>query len=65
MLRIHYGSDVNQINNMFWENMEFEVGRIVWDSITRLGISCIKEKCDSVKDIRLMDNKDKEEKEKM
>lgn len=46
---------------IFWENVESEVGRIVWDSIARLGILTGKEKCESVKEVTLMENRDKEE----
>ncbi|KAI5434689.1 hypothetical protein KIW84_021493 [Lathyrus oleraceus] len=54
-------SDVNQSNSRFWENLESVVGRIVWDSITRLGILIGKENCESVKEVTLMENRDKEE----
>lgn len=48
-------SDVNQSNSRFWENLEFEVGRIVWDLITRLGVLIGKENCESVKEVTLME----------
>lgn len=52
--------DVNKSNSRFCENMESYVGRIVWDSIIRLGISSGKEKCDSTKEVTLMEKRDKE-----
>lgn len=53
-------SDVNQINSRFWDNVESEVGGIVWDSITRLGILSGKENCQSTKEVTLMENRYKE-----
>lgn len=51
---------MNQVNNPFWENMDSEVGRIVWETIIKLGISSKEEKIDSVKAIKIMGNRDKE-----
>lgn len=54
-------SDVNQSNSRFWDNVEYEVGRIVWDSIIRLGILSGKDNCESMKEVTLMENRYKEE----
>ncbi|CAI8611287.1 unnamed protein product [Vicia faba] len=53
-------SDVNQGNNKFWENMESEVGRIVWETVSRLGITIDIDKVEAIEAIKIMENRDKE-----
>lgn len=43
--------------------MESKVGSIIWDSISRLGISSGKKKCNSAKEVTLKEKRDKEEKD--
>ncbi|KAI5418952.1 hypothetical protein KIW84_043245 [Lathyrus oleraceus] len=53
-------SDVICCNNCLLKNIGYEVSRVVWDSITNLGISCKAKQEDYVKAIEKMEMRDKE-----
>lgn len=42
-------SDVNRCNNRLMKNFDSEVSRVVWDTISKLGISCNDKQEESVK----------------